>query len=198
MFADTISSLGCEQLISWPTRISPSKQSILDHIYVNNSMMNSVVSLAVITHSLSDHFLTIVYLKFKTKRKNENRPLFRIIKPHLIENFVEDINSKLQSLEAPDFEKLTNVSTDIVNKHFPKTKLSRKQFNFAKKPWITQEILKLFKKQNKLFAENQKTSRDDDLKIYKSSRNKLTHQKETAKAMFFQKEIGKSKNISST
>ena len=29
MFANTISSLGCEQLISWPTRISPSKQSIL-------------------------------------------------------------------------------------------------------------------------------------------------------------------------
>ena len=33
-----------------------------------------------------------------------------------------------------NFEKLTNVLTDIVNKHFPKTKLSRKQFNFAKKP----------------------------------------------------------------
>ena len=28
MFADTIRSLGCEQLISWPTRISPSKQLI--------------------------------------------------------------------------------------------------------------------------------------------------------------------------
>ena len=52
MFDDTISSLGCEQLISWSTRISPSKQSV----YVNNSMMNSVVSPAVISHSLSDHF----------------------------------------------------------------------------------------------------------------------------------------------
>ena len=196
MFADTISSRGCEQLISWPARISPSKQSILDHIYVNNSMMKSVVSPAVITHSLSDHFPTIVYLKFKTKRKDEDRPLIRIIKPHLIENFVEDINSKLQSLEAPNFEKLTNVLTDIVNKHFPKNKLSRKQFNFAKKPWITQEILKSIKKQNKLFAKYKKTRSDADLKTYKSFRNKLTHQKETAKAMFFQKEIGK--NISST
>ena len=68
MFATTTSNLGCEQLISWLTRISPSKQSIVDHIYVNNSMMNSVVSPAVITHSLSDHFSTIVHLKFKTKR----------------------------------------------------------------------------------------------------------------------------------
>ena len=143
-------------------------------------------------------FIAITWLKFKTKRKDENRPLIRIIKPHLIENFVEDINSKLQSLEASNFEKLTNVLTDIVNKHFPKTKLSRKQFNFAKKPWITQKILKSIKKQNKLFAKYQKTHSDADLKTYKSFRNKLTHQKETAKAMFFQKEIGKSKNISST
>ena len=88
---------------------------------------------------------------------------------HLIENFVEDINSKLQSLEAPKFEKLANVFTDIVNKHFPKTKLSRKQFNFAKKPWITQEILKSIKKQNKLFAKYQKTRSDADPKTYKSS-----------------------------
>ena len=198
MFADTISSLGCEQLISWPTRISPSKQSILDHIYVNNLMMNSVVSSPVITHFLSEYFPTIVHLKLKTKRKDENRPLIRILKPHLIENFVEDINSKLQSLKAPNFEKLTTVLTDIVNKCFPKTKLSRKHFNPAKKPWITQKILKSIKKQNKLFAKYQKTRSDADIKTYKSFRNKLTHQIETAKAMFFQKEISKSKNISST
>ena len=160
--------------------------------------MNSVVSPTVIIHSFSDHFPTIIHLKFKTKRKDENRLLIKIIKPHLIENFVEDINSKLQSLEAPNFKKLTNVLTDIVNKHFPKTKLPRKQFNFAKKPWITQKILKSIKKQNKLFAKYQKTRSDADLKTYKSFRNKLIHQKETAKAMFFQKEIGKSKNISST
>ena len=135
-------------------------------------MMNSVVSPAVITHSLSDHFPTVVHLKFKTKRKDKNRPLIRIIKPHLIENFVEDINSKFQSLEAPNFERLTIVLTDIVNKHFPKTKLSRKQFNYAKEPWIAQEILKSIKKQNKLFAKYQKTCSYADLKIYKSFKNK--------------------------
>ena len=195
MFADTISSLDCEQLISWPTRIRPSKQSSLDHIYVNNSMMNSVVSPAVITHFFSDHFPTIVHLKFKTKRKDENRPLIRIIKRHLIKNFVEDRNSKLQSLEAPNFAKLTKVLTDIVNKRFPKTKLSRKQFNFTKKPWIIQEILKSIKKQNKLFDKYQKTRSDADLKTYKSFRNNLTHQKENAKAMFFQKEISEVKTF---
>ena len=64
-----------------------SKQSVLDHIYVNNSVMNSVVLPAVITHFLSDHFPTLVHLKLK--KKDENRPLIRIIKPHLKEIFLK-------------------------------------------------------------------------------------------------------------
>ena len=72
----------------------------------------------------------MVHLKFKTKR-TENRPLIRIIK--IIENFLEDINFKLQSLEGPNFEKLMKALNDIANKHFPKTKLSRNQFKLAKK-----------------------------------------------------------------
>ena len=48
--------------------------------------------------------------------------------------------------------------------------------------------MKSIKKQNRLFAKCQKTCSDADLKTY---------QKETAKEMLFQKEIGKSKNISS-
>ena len=194
MFANRISILN---IISWSTRISQNKQSVLDHIFLNNSIMNSVVSLAVFTHSLSDHFPTIRHLN--TKRKDENRPLIRIIKPHSIENFLGDVNSNHQSLEAPNLEKLTKVLSDIVNKHFPKSKLSRKQFNYTKKKtWITQNILKSIKKQSIIFAMYQKTRCDADFKSYKPFRNKLTHQKETAKAMFFPKEIGKNKNISST
>ena len=41
----------------------------------------------------------------------------------------------------------------------------------------------------------QKIRSNADLKTYKSFRNKLTHQKEIAKAMFFHKEIGKRKKF---
>ena len=86
----------------------------------------------------------------------------------------------------------------LLIKVFQKQNYPENNSTLQKKPCITQEILKSIKKQNKLFAKYQKTSSDADLKTYKSFRNKLTHQKETAKAMFFQKEISKSKNISST
>ena len=94
-----------------------------------------------------------------------------IIKPHLLENFLENLNSKLQSLEAPSVEKITKVLTDIVNKHFPKTKLSRNNSTLQKKIWIMQKILRPIKKQNKLFAKYQKTCRGAGLKTYKSFRS---------------------------
>ena len=81
---------------------------------------------------------------------------------------------------------------------FQKQNYPENNSTLQKKTWITQEIMKPIKKQNKLFSKYQKTRRDADPKTCKSFRNKLTHQKETAKAMFFQKEIGKSKNNSST
>jgi len=53
----------------------------------------------------------------------------------------------------------------------------------AKKPWISHEILASIKQQNKLYAKYQKTGNENDHKIYKTFRNKLTCQKEAAKAM---------------
>ena len=44
-YADNITSLGCEQLISWPTRLSLKRQSILDHIYIDNSLKEKVITL---------------------------------------------------------------------------------------------------------------------------------------------------------
>ena len=86
----------------------------------------------------------------------------------------------------------------MTDKHFPKIKLSRKQYKFAKKPWITHDLLKSIKLHNKLYIKYQKSGKKDDFTTYKASKNKVTRQKETAKALYFQNEIGKSKNTSST
>ena len=175
VFADQITSLGCEELTDFPTRVCSTRQSILNHVYINGNMMNAVTTSAVITHPLSDHFPIVVQLKCKINRKDEFRPLIRIIKPHKIEKFVEDLNIHLFDANPQKFEDLINCLSTVVNKHFPLTKLSRKQFNFAKKPWMTQEILKSIKHQNKLYKKCQKSGSINDFQTYKSFRNKLAH-----------------------
>ena len=54
-YADNITSLGCEQFITWPTRISSTnRQSILDHVYVDSYVMiNDVITAAVIESDIS-------------------------------------------------------------------------------------------------------------------------------------------------
>ena len=63
---------------------------------------------------------------------------------------------------------------------------------------MTQEILKSVKHQNKLYKKCQKSGNINDFQTYKSFRNKLTRQKEAAKASFFSTEISKHKNTSTT
>ena len=197
-FADKITDFGCNQLITLPTRICENRQSILDHVYLDNSMMNCVVTTAVIIESLSDHFPILIQLQHKINEKDESRHLVRLIKPHLIESFVEELNSNLTSLHSPDMAEIINCLSMMTDKHFPKIKLSRKQYKFAKKPWMTHVLLKSIKIQNKLYIKYQKSGKKGDYTTYKAYRNKVTRQKETAKALYFQNEIGKSKNTFST
>ena len=50
-----------------------------------------------------------------------------------------------------------------------------------------QKILNSIKQQNNFFAKYWKTRSDANFKTYNCFKNKLTHQKETVKAMFFKK-----------
>ena len=68
-FADQITSLGCEQLTDFPTRVCSTRQSILDHVYINGNTMNAVTTSAVITHPLSDHFPIVVQLEMQNQQK---------------------------------------------------------------------------------------------------------------------------------
>ena len=43
-----------------PTRISPNRQLILDHIYIKNFMHNKIISVGVIQFDISDHHPTII------------------------------------------------------------------------------------------------------------------------------------------
>ena len=146
-------------------------------------MMNCVVTTAVITESLSGHFPILIQLQHKINKKDENRPLMRLIKPHLIESFVEELNSNLTSLYSLDMAELINCLSMVTDKHFPKIRLFRKQYKFAKKPWITHDSLKFIKIQNKVYIKYQIFGKKDDYTTYKAYRTKVARQKETAKAL---------------
>ena len=53
-YINHIASLGCIQLIDMPTRFSQTSNTVIDHIYVNSSILNHVIPF-IIYEDISDH-----------------------------------------------------------------------------------------------------------------------------------------------
>ena len=83
-------------MISWPTRLSLKRQSLFDHIYIDKSLIEKVVSTAVSEIDITDHFPTVLNLNLSIKRKEKVRPWVRKIKPEKIENFVDELETELR------------------------------------------------------------------------------------------------------
>ena len=59
-----------------------------------------------------------------------------------------------------NINRLINCVKTVMDNIFSKTRESRKQFKIAKNPWITTDILKALKHQNKLYSKYRKSKRN--------------------------------------
>ena len=67
-FINHIASLGCIQLIGKPTRISQTFNTVIDHIYVNSSLLNYVLPF-IFYEDISDHLPICVEIRCKPKKQ---------------------------------------------------------------------------------------------------------------------------------
>ena len=119
---------GCEPEVISPTKISPNWQSILDHIYNENSMLNEIVSLRVMKFDISNLDPTIIKLKSKTHRKVIARPLVRKIVTHKIEKFGKEPDKNPQKqfkgeLMHKNTNKIINCVKTVTDNIFPQTRV---------------------------------------------------------------------------
>ena len=98
-YADTISSVGLEQIISYATRDSPMRHLILDHACVQDCMLNKVIIAAVIEHDLFNHFPIVLHHKTSIYRFEGKRSEMRKITPEKIEIFLQSLAERLEEQE---------------------------------------------------------------------------------------------------
>ena len=186
-YINSINMLGCVQFINKPTRITKTSSTIIDHVYANQNLVNSIYP-AVMIHDISDHLPIIVEYRTANMKKETFRPLIRQLPDEKVENFLIDLNDALQ---LPDFRSNTKISSllnlliSLTNFHFPKKRLTRKQYKISKNPWITKDILAMVKSKNKLYNQFLKTKNHVIHAQYKKCRNNLTHIKEQAKRNYY-------------
>ena len=131
-YTDQITGIGCEQLVINRTRITSTRQSILDCTHVDNLLQPHIRKSAVVNYKISDYLPTYIglHLKLKLLSKNIHRPYSTNITPHEVEKFLVSFE---QILDTPKLK--YNTKTDILvntmkiltNVHFLKMKQSKKR-----------------------------------------------------------------------
>lgn len=162
------------QLINEPTRVTNSCNSLLDHIYVDKP--ENFAHKGVFPLTQSDHYCT--YAVF---RKEKIKLPSRVIKFRTYRNVDwKKVKEEFELIDWGDFikesspavkvEKLINHIQSIVDQHSP---INRKRIKARLSPWLTPEILDLWKNRDRLRKRACKEKNERTLQEYRVYRNKV-------------------------
>ena len=179
-------SLGLNQLISEPTRVTQESQTLIDHIYTNNE--ETIQCVSVEKMCISDHFAVFCNRKSHASAcKNIHQVItYRSFKNFDEANFLSDLScvpwEMLENFD--DIDDIVSVWNSLfletLDKHAPiKSHRVKKKYQ---PEWLTPEILDCIKERNK-YKLNGNTS------AYKELRNKVTKLIDIARKKTYQSKI---------
>ena len=200
-YLNDIYSAGSYLLINKPTRITSTSSTTLDHIYSNHA--NKICYPGILIYDISDHLP--IFCSFKTtqiENYHQQEKTILDMKHFNTEGFCNDISYLMESqnystkISDPELA-MSNFINDIRNmviRHTPLKKLSRKEVKTRSKPWLTKGLLKSIKTKNRLFCQCYKQQKMHLVSKYKKYLHKLTRLKQIAKKNYYQNELNKNKN----
>ena len=202
-YLNTLLSLGCNQYVNNPTRISNNKtyisHTLLDHIYSN--INSQKIQCQTIDNDISDHQPVLVRLNCNVTNDNNVVLTRRDMRKFDKTKFLTDLQQEMNSLSNHYFTNIDNLVNEFlnkyentINKHAPLIKIKKKDQKLQSKPWITSELFKLIKRKNRLFKSYIKQKTEESRIIYKTVRNKLTHLLNMSKRNYYKNLFSTSKS----
>ena len=190
-YTEILDFFGLEQLITEPTRITPTSSSLIDHIVTNSRDLVRASGTVVV--GFSDHLITFSSRIFPKVASAPNVKKVRSMKDYSKEGFLSELakvdwSSVLSSDNADycvtEFSRLFNSAVDKVAPYREIRVRSKKN------PWINPGILSLIKRRDALFSEFRKNRSDENLyKEYCRVRNMVQRDIKQAKANYFRHSI---------
>ena len=190
-FVNMMFSHHFQPAILHPTRITDTSSTIIDNIYVNNATESNIYGGNILS-CISDHLpqFTVLY---------NNAPEYKTSSFHVYdyknlneENFISDykdversyLNDKEIDINRK-FETFLYKLHNLVDKHCPKKKLSKKALKLRSKPWINRHIQKMMRIRDKLFRQFKLTKSTSDLNAYKKFRNRIVNEIKESKKNYY-------------
>ena len=184
----TVSLHGLTQLVSQPTRITPTSSTLLDHIYVNNT--DRISNIQVSDVSISDH--CPILCSWSCKIPKPAKSYHTTIQYRCFKRF--DKNVFLADLSCTNFANIHNcinpndalnmfydMFMPIVDRHAP---LRRKRVKHQTVPgWMNADLVNAMKLRDKL-------KKDKKFDEYKKQRNLVSSMVKSAKQEYIVKMVG--------
>ena len=182
-----MTSSGFLPLILQPTRISGDTMTIIDNIYTNSFINDSLSGNILI--EVSDHLTQFAIIQ-KDISKLSNFPVYkRDFSKYDETSFLEDLSiqnwNQYNNIDEKYKDFLNKVEA-CVERHAPLKKLNKKELKRKSKPWITPIILNKIKHRNTMFARLKHNPHNDLLRLaYKNLRKTITKEIKESKKDYY-------------
>ena len=171
-YYDLLSSNGFRPLIFQPTRVTSRTSTLIDNIFINDIETYSMGG--NITTSISDHYPQFCIVDIFDKSKTNKREVkfgrsFENFNPNEFSNELKLINWNqiLHGKSSPEALKIFyGVIEKLLDEMAPRKRLTKKELDSYKRPWVTFGLLKSMEERDlafKLFAKETDTSKKDIL-----------------------------------
>lgn len=189
-FINTLNTYFFEPHILMPTRITNHSATLIDNIFFNSIDFNTISG--NILHDLSDHLPNFLIVNQLNTYFPKNKIFKRDYSKFDQESFMKDYetidwcNHFYGSQDTNElFNKFYQKSIGIVDKHVPLKAISKKEFKFKTKPWITPGLKKSISVKDSLFRLYTKTRSTYYHQKFKLYRNKLNHLLKINKRLYY-------------
>ena len=183
-------NINLTQLITEPTRITQTTQTLLDWILVSHP--NRILKSGVLSDCFSDHCM--IYCIWKITLPKSPVRLIKIrqhkkLNPTLFINDILGINWDRYQLipnvqDAWDF--FCSEFMEVVDKHAPWKTVKVKGQHL---PWVSPDLIQLFRQRDKAWATYRRTRDSGDWEIYRHIRNKSKTKTRDAKANYYKERL---------
>ena len=204
-FLNSLISCGSLPIITIPTRVTETSATIIDHVTTNESLHEIKPGVIRYNDKLSDHY--VIYCNVTNNSVTSPKQTYFTIRDKSTFNAnsyrdemntaVYDYLSNLGELTELNFDRtfdeFVSLIQNVMEKHAPLKRLSRKQQKLKSKPWITKEIYAMICRKNKMHKSHYILGNEAMKQEYKSYLNKLTKIKALAKKEYYSAEIEKYK-----
>ena len=166
--------------IDKPTRVYLNSATLIDNIFTNNPEQH-VISGNIVT-DISDHFSQFCITSSVKNKTHNLKAKIRNFSNFSKDIFLEELSNIDLFSNKPNIDQMFSFFhkklNNLINKHVPLQKPSKRQMKILAKPWITRGIRNSIRKKNKFFMQGDRVN-------YKIYRNKISNLIRLSKKMYF-------------